>query len=131
MVFEMKYRLMDLLACPICRNFPLELYAFRTRRIEVELDQVRCEIYCSYASKMLNELEGEPACSECWRLEIVDGILFCSSCGRWYPIEAEIPRMLPDNLRDRNEDLKFLAAWRSHIPERILREGKPFSLITG
>jgi len=36
--------------------------------------------------------------------------------------------MLPDDLRDRNEDVKFLAAWRARIPSRILREGKPFNL---
>ncbi|MEM4497345.1 MAG: Trm112 family protein [Nitrososphaerota archaeon] len=124
----MKYRLMDLLACPICRSFPLELHVFRTRRIEVELNPVKCEVYCGYASKRLDELEGEPACSECWRTEIIDGLLFCESCRHWYPIEDEIPRMLPDDLRDRNDDLRFLATWRSRIPEEILRKGKPFSL---
>lgn len=125
----MKYRLMDLLACPICKNFPLELHVFRTRRIEVELKPSRCEIYCGFSSKHLDELEGEPACRECWQVEILDGLIFCGECGRWYPIEDEIPRMLPDDLRDRNDDVRFLAAWRARIPERILREGRPFNLM--
>ncbi len=122
--------MMDLLACPICKCFPLELHVLRTRRIEAELKPVKCEVYCGYASKRLEELVG-PTCSECWQVEIVDGLLFCGNCGRWYPIEGEIPRMLPDNLRDRNDDLRFLATWRSRIPEKILKEGKPFSLVTG
>lgn len=121
---------MDLLACPICRSFPLELYVFRTRRIGVELNTMKCEVYCGYVSKRLDELESEPACSECWQVEIIDGLLFCKGCDRWYPVEDEIPRMLPDDLRDRNEDLRFLATWKSRIPEEILRGGKPFSLLT-
>lgn len=126
----MKYRLMDLLACPICKHFPLELHVFETRRIEPleDLKTRRCELYCGYRGSLIEELSGEPPCDECWGVEIVNGILFCEGCGRWYPIIDEIPRMLPDDLRDRNEDVRFLAAWRARIPERILREGKPFSL---
>jgi hypothetical protein len=47
---------------------------------------------------------------------------------RWYPIRDEIPEMLPDELRKENEDLPFLKKWRGKIPEKILREGKPFKL---
>ena len=93
-----------------------------------DLKPKRCELYCGYRGSPIEELDEEPPCDECWRVEIVNGILFCEGCGRWYPIIDEIPRMLPDDLRDRNEDVRFLAAWRARIPERILREGKPFSL---
>jgi len=126
----MKYRLVDLLACPICKHFPLRLHVFETRRIEIlkDLKPRRCELYCGYRGSPIEELGEEPPCDECWGVEIVNGILFCEECGRWYPIIDEIPRMLPDDLRDRNEDVKFLAAWRARIPERILREGKPFNL---
>jgi hypothetical protein len=36
--------------------------------------------------------------------------------------------MLPDELRKETEDLPFLKKWKSRIPEKILFEGKPFSL---
>lgn len=36
--------------------------------------------------------------------------------------------MLPDELREKEEDLKFLRKWRGKIPEKILKEGKPFPL---
>ncbi len=125
----MKYRLMDLLACPVCKNFPLKLHVFEVRRIEAELKPEKCELYCGYHSNWVKEVE-QPRCSECWRVEIVNGVLFCGKCGRWYPIQDEIPRMLPDDLRDRNEEVKFLATWKARIPVKILKEGKPFNLIT-
>lgn len=62
------------------------------------------------------------------RDEIVSGLLICPSCDRYYPIIDEIPHMLPDDLRQRDEDLKFLETWKSKVPQKILDEGKPFSL---
>ncbi len=59
---------------------------------------------------------------------VVDGVLLCSECGRYYPIIDEIPVMLPDNLRNRKEDLDFLAKWKGKVPERIVHGGKPWSL---
>ena len=60
--------------------------------------------------------------------EIVEGLIVCSKCLRWYPIRDEIPEMLPDELRKENEDLPFLKKWREEIPEKTLLEGKPFNL---
>ncbi|MDH5745915.1 MAG: Trm112 family protein [Candidatus Bathyarchaeota archaeon] len=60
--------------------------------------------------------------------EIVEGLIICSKCLRWYPIRDEIPEMLPDELRKENEDLPFLKKWKEKIPEKILLEGKPFNL---
>ena len=68
----MNKKLMEILACPIDKHFPLEL---------VEL-----------ASK-------EEVVSE--------GMIFCSKCSRFYPIIEEIPIMLPDELRDKNQDIEF------------------------
>jgi len=36
--------------------------------------------------------------------------------------------MLPDELRKEAEDLPFLKKWKASIPEKIVHEGKPFSL---
>lgn len=89
----MQRKLLDILACPIDKHYPLELLEFTTR----------------------DEL-------------IVDGVLLCRECGRYYPIIDEIPVMLPDSLRNRKEDLDFLTKWRAKVPERVVHGGKPWSL---
>ncbi len=89
----MQRKLLDILACPIDKSYPLELLEFTTK------DQL-----------------------------IVDGVLLCSKCGRYYPIIDEIPVMLPDSLRNRKEDVSFLEKWKARIPERVVRGGKPWSL---
>ena len=60
--------------------------------------------------------------------EVAEGIIVCPKCLRWYPIIDEIPHMLPDELRSEREDLSFLEKWQDRIPERVLREGRPFNL---
>jgi uncharacterized protein YbaR (Trm112 family) len=60
--------------------------------------------------------------------EIVEGLIFCNSCKRWYPIIEEIPHMLPDELRKKEEELNFLRKWKEKIPEEIIKEGKPYTL---
>ena len=60
--------------------------------------------------------------------EVVEGLITCPKCLRWYPIREEIPEMLPDELRKRNEDLPFLKKWKERIPEEVVYKGVPFSL---
>lgn len=91
----MKRRLMEILACPIDKHYPLELYVFEEKE------------------------------------EIVEGIIVCPKCLRWYPIRDEIPELLPDELRNMREEIEFLKKWRDKIPEKILMEGKPFNLSSG
>jgi uncharacterized protein YbaR (Trm112 family) len=87
-----KKKLMEILACPIDKYYPLDLHVFRQDE------------------------------------EIVEGLIICPKCLRWYPIRDEIPEMLPDEMRKREEDLPFLKKWKEKIPEKILVEGKPFNL---
>lgn len=87
----MKPSLMDILACPMCKSYPLSLHIF------LEQD------------------------------EVVEGIILCSKCNRWYPIIDEIPYMLPDELRDGKDDLPFLKKWKAHFPKNILDSGVPFN----
>lgn len=126
----MKYRLLDLLACPMCKQFPLELFVFEEKRYErkLPLEKPFCELFCGLKSAMLKDLKEDVPCEECIKREVVTGMLYCSRCGRWYPIIDEIPRMLPDNLRREEEDRAFLERFRAKIPRNILEEGKPFSL---
>ncbi len=60
--------------------------------------------------------------------EVSEGVLRCSKCNRFYPIVDEIPVMLPDHLRNHNEDLEFLAKWKKKLPKEIVFKGKPVHL---
>ncbi len=129
----MKYRLMDILACPMCKHFPLELYVLNENIYENRSlsgrEKPLCELYCGFLRKNVNDAK-EPPCEECIKKEVDIGVLYCSSCGRWYPIMEEIPRMLPDELRSKKEELEFLRKYKDKIPEKIVYEGKPFNLKT-
>ena len=89
----MKRELMEILACPIDKYYPLELHIFEESK------------------------------------EVVEGLIVCPKCLRWFPIQEEIPEMLPDELREEKKELKFLQKWRRNIPQKILSKGKPFNLL--
>ena len=61
--------------------------------------------------------------------EIEEGILHCSQCRRWYPILEGIPRLLPDQYRGESE-VELLRRQQNRLPEEIVRNGKPFNLLT-
>ena len=60
--------------------------------------------------------------------EIVTGLMLCPKCLRWFPIRDEIPEMLPDELREKKEEVSFMRKWENRIPNKILVEGKPYNL---
>jgi uncharacterized protein YbaR (Trm112 family) len=60
--------------------------------------------------------------------EIVEGLITCPKCLRWYPIRDEIPELLPDELRKEKDEMPFLRKWMKKIPPQILKEGRPFNL---
>jgi uncharacterized protein YbaR (Trm112 family) len=91
--------MLDILACPIDKYYPLEL---------IEIDTVE--------DKTSNENV------------IKEGVLFCSQCSRFYPIIEEIPVMLPDELRDKEKDIQFLQKWHEKIPSKIIKNGHPWHL---
>ena len=86
----MKRKLLDILACPIDKHYPLEIFELQA--------------------------EGDV---------IVDGALVCTECNRYYPIIDEIPVMLPDDLRNKNEDIEFLTKYKDKLPDKIVKKGKP------
>jgi uncharacterized protein YbaR (Trm112 family) len=91
--------MLDILACPIDKFYPLEL---------IEIDTAE--------DKTINENV------------IKEGVLFCSQCSRFYPIIEEIPVMLPDELRDKEKDIQFLQKWHEKIPSKIIKNGHPWHL---
>jgi len=78
----MRMELMDVLACPIDKHYPLDLHVFEKKDGEVE-----------------------------------EGIIFCSKCGRVYPIIRKIPELLPDDMRDVESDVAFLKKWHKKLRE--------------
>ena len=59
---------------------------------------------------------------------IEEGALFCVSCSRFYPIIDEIPIMLPDELRNKKQDLEFLKKNKDSLPEKITAHGVPWHI---
>lgn len=76
----MKKKLMDILACPIDKYYPLELHVFEEKE------------------------------------EIVEGVIICPKCLRWYPIRDEIPEMLPDESTKGEGRVAFSAKMERKIP---------------
>jgi|GEM_PF-1019751 len=42
--------------------------------------------------------------------KVIEGILYCENCKRWYPIKDEVAIMLPDDMRDKSTDEEFYKA---------------------
>lgn len=89
--------MLELLACPIDKHYPLELFEINVKTNKDNKDAI-----------------------------ITDGILFCNKCSRFYPIIDEIPILLPDELREKQKDINFLHRWHNRIPSKVINGGKPW-----
>jgi uncharacterized protein len=101
-----KKSMLDILACPMDKHYPLELF-----EINIKKD---------------NENKNDHDNNN--NIVITEGILFCTKCSRYYPIIDEIPVMLPDELREKQTDIDFLHQWREKIPEKVIKQGNPWHL---
>jgi uncharacterized protein YbaR (Trm112 family) len=97
----MRKSMLDLLACPIDKHYPLELFEINIKR---EDNNDNDDIIIS------------------------EGILFCNKCYRFYPIIDEIPVLLPDELREKRKDIDFLQKWQNRIPAKVINQGNPWHL---
>ena len=52
--------------------------------------------------------------------EVETGLLACRTCARWFPISKFLPELLPDHLRDRQRDERFLRDWAHTLPVDIV-----------
>jgi len=130
--------MLDILACPIDKNYPLELIELNVK--ELEKDHKIKEYFDSFNPnennsfvKINNDHNGK--IKEAKEIEqkakviiVIDGILYCKKCSRFYPIIDEIPIMLPDELREKEKDLQFLTKWKDSIPGEILTNSNPWHL---
>ncbi|MXX21123.1 MAG: Trm112 family protein [Cenarchaeum sp. SB0665_bin_23] len=87
----MNRKLLDILACPIDRYYPLELHG------DDGSDSVQT------------------------------AILYCTKCTRFYVIDDGIPVLLPDDLRDRDAEMKIIHKI-DNLPDKIRLHGKPWSI---
>lgn len=114
----MRYRLIDLLACPYDGHFPLLLKS-EEEAIVPECDRksrVGCEKYCAYRNALLSDSKAlANPCDGCLSIEIRKGTLYCPNCQRCYPIHSGIPHLVPDELAITNDspprDANFRVKW--------------------
>ena len=116
----MKHRLMDLLACPLDKSWPLELEIIEETKeneaISLPMENpktgVVCGFYCNYKQYMLvtNNDQGEEItknldaigetvtledCKQCFQIEIQSGNILCKTDEEHkYKIKEGIPVML-------------------------------------
>lgn len=84
--------MIDMLACPIDKHYPLELLVVREKK------------------------------------EVDEGVLRCEMCSRFYPIIDGIPILLPDELRDKKQDIEFLERNAGALPEKVTGRAQPWHL---
>lgn len=126
----MRYWGLDVLVCVHCKHHPLELVVIETVKQDVDTSSITtpvCKEYCGYLKEKIDKNKAYP-CQECLRTGIKTGVLYCPSCGRWYPIRNGIVYMLTDSKRNLKQDREFLEAYKDRIPEYILKQGKPVNL---
>lgn len=89
----MNKKMLDILACPLDKHHPLEIFEMDSK------DEI-----------------------------VLEGALYCIKCSRFYPIIEEIPIMLPDELRDKKQDIDFLQKNQKKLPEKIIKQASPWHL---
>jgi uncharacterized protein YbaR (Trm112 family) len=73
--------------------------------------------------------QDSPITTAAFSSEIIqEGLLLCRTCMRFYPITEEIPIILPDELRDKKNDIQFLKTWKESIPNDLLKNLKPWTI---
>jgi uncharacterized protein len=146
-------RMLDVLVCPFDKESSLELYEFSIKeadKIDGDLIVDTKEKYSKsntslqndyqnptrdskpvlYPTKIIEENKSDKISTDRSQSDIVieEGLLFCNSCLRFYPIVDEIPIILPDELRDKEKDLLLLKKWSKTLPEKIVKDSLPWHL---
>lgn len=106
-------RLVDLLQCPYDCGFPLDLQVVAQEKVRknLRIDKVFCREYCAYKNGLVQScMPALGDCQECFRNEIIQALLICPVCERWFPVTEGIPSLMPDELRSGREGA-FLKAF--------------------
>ena len=137
----MQIRLLDILADPNTKDWPLKLHIFKkvTKEREIEAPPYEetglyCRFYCAKNNVFFVKNEqGEEKripkekwdkkitieeCKECIKEEIIEGVLISERKDgekQWFPIVDEIPVMFPDELRDKGIDARFMEKYKEEL----------------
>ena len=118
----MRRSLLEILACPIDKHTPLELFEINVLPADgpssLHMQNEKGEI-------IKENLDNDTTYNNA---VIKEGVLFCTLCSRFFPIIDEIPIMLPDELRERDKDLQFLLEWETKIPSKVLYHSAPWHI---
>jgi SAM-dependent methyltransferase/uncharacterized protein YbaR (Trm112 family) len=60
-----------------------------------------------------------------YAVEVETGLLVCQTCARWFPITGLLPELLPDHLRDHEQDARLLADWSHALPTDLVAALRP------
>ena len=133
--------MLDILACPMDKNYPLDLIEFHVKEFEnnnlrnlreskfkFSNDNKKIKKNNLTFSQEFDDIREAINKDKEKVIVIVEGILYCKKCLRFYPIIDEIPIMLPDELREKEKDLEFLNKWKNNIPQKILDNANPWHL---
>ena len=116
----MEYNLIELIACPMCKNTSFSLTTISRR--DTASHELR-PVTRKSGKETYNITTGENHYRD-----IIDGVLLCDSCDRWYPIVNSVYVLLPDIFRDEKVNMEFLIKYKTQLPETIVNNGKPFNL---
>ena len=126
--------MLDVLVCPFDKESELELFEFKTRPMGNIAQSGEKKSGFESGLKSNNNRAQDSTVKPGNAVDIdndvviEDGMLFCNSCLRFYPIVEEIPIILPDELRDKNNDLDILRKWSNSLPEKVVKRSLPWHL---
>jgi uncharacterized protein len=146
-------RMLDVLVCPFDKESSLELYEFSIKKVDKsdedlitdpkeKVSKTEASLQNNHQipigdskpipnpTKIIGENKSDNTSNDRSQSDIVieEGLLFCNSCLRFYPIVEEIPIILPDELRDKEKDLLLLKKWSKILPEKIVKDSLPYHL---
>lgn len=106
----MKYALIDLIICPNCRFYPLNLFVFEkqikyknNKKILTNIDtSFFCKTYCGLHKHFIKNIKNNNQfnCEICLATDIIWGVILCPKCCSWYPIILGLPLLYPNYLKN-------------------------------
>lgn len=113
----MKYRLVELLCCPLCRADLVVSCDDQMRRQASGGPVFGCQRYC--ALERTAHVPSQARCAECAGLEIVSGTLSCVACRSQFPIVGSVPWLLSQVQTPVSREVSDTIALYSHLWTRV------------